>query len=63
MDIELSLWMLEPATTTVAASDKANCHLQDDKLLYPSFDAFMVAIQDSGKEKNDLRRIAMRQVS
>jgi hypothetical protein len=42
--------MSEPATT-LPASDKANCNLQDDRLLYPSFDAFMVAIQDPGKEK------------
>ncbi len=48
--------MSEPATTTVATSDKANCHLQDDKLLYSSFDAFMAAIQDSGKEKTKSKK-------
>jgi hypothetical protein len=41
----------DEASATLPISDAANCELQADKVLYPSFTSFMVAIQDPGKEK------------
>ena len=42
---------MSAATSEATTNEKAICDLQDDKLLNPSSDTFMFAIQDQGREK------------